>query len=124
MRKHILIFLALFAFILPLTFNPTVAEASGKLSFQMQTHDHDQMQPAIGLSIYESLLGPIYLNSWIGTGWSPNDNWATEQWFAANNALEIHLWRLTLGVGHKFEYNVDVPWREHNFFAKASYKLW
>jgi hypothetical protein len=124
MKKYLILVLALCAFVLPTMLYSPTAEAGGKVTFQMQTHDHDEMQPSIGLSIYESLLGPIYLNSWIGTGWSPNDSWATEQWFAANNFLEVHLWRLTLGVGHKFEYNVDVPYREHNFAAKVAYNIW
>ena len=105
------------------------AFASGKLTVEPRySVKANDWTPMIGFGVYEPVMGKsVFLNSWLGTGYSVEKNKPKEQWYNLKNSLEVRPFnRLTLGAGVGVEYTPDSKGQhwDSTLFVKVALQLW
>lgn len=102
--------------------------ASGKVSFGY-SHDIDKKDNEIelGMSVYQKVFGPFYLNSWSGLSAVPMANGFEHDFqnLTLKNGLVFQpVGQLQVETGFEFNKNVDTKFENKELYLKVSTQLW
>lgn len=106
----------------------TTASASGKFSFGYSHDiDHKDNEVELGLSVYQKVLGPFYLNSWSGLSAVPLANGFEHDFqnLTLKNGLVFQpVGQLQVETGFEFNKNVDTKFENKELYLKVSTQIW
>jgi hypothetical protein len=110
-----------FALIALLSILSTSAFASGTISAQVSEANTKKEHFAVGLNIYEPVVGPLVYQSYTGTG--DNHKYGGE-WLTTKHQLDLAISKVTVSPGFGVNYTTyDKIW-DNEVFLKVGYKLW
>jgi hypothetical protein len=102
----------------------STALASGKVSIEPRYLIKDKkVGAALGLSIYQKIVGPLAVNIYAGTGFDPSQD-GVDNWVSAKADIELQFQKLTVALGAKGEADVDPLFCEPSVYAKVAYQIW
>ena len=104
----------------------SLAHAGGKLSFQPTYFFSTQkLAPVAGFSVYEKLVGKLYLNSYTGIGEAPIYDKADVTWVTSKNDLDLYLTGgFMVSGGYQWSHSFPANESNNNVHMKFTVKLW
>lgn len=101
-------------------FIASTAGASGKIQYLHKFNvRNSQQSPAVGISIWEPLVGPLHYSQWTGGGWDAKEG---KNFIASKHGLGVQISRLSFGAEYGLEHSAGTV--DHSVTAKVGFKLW